>query len=190
MTKMSLTLANKITFGRILAVPFFITVILYYSPQNDYLRFIALGIFILAGIGDVLDGYVARARNQKTEIGAILDPLADKILLTSAFLCLYVVGHQFAVMNFPVWLVVVVISRDVMLIVGSILIFIFQGKLGTKVSVWGKATTFLQALCVIGLLLQWEWTVGFWYAAFMITVISGLDYFRRGFVFLNSPGRI
>ncbi|MEK7097356.1 MAG: CDP-alcohol phosphatidyltransferase family protein, partial [Patescibacteria group bacterium] len=69
---MPLTLANKITIARILAVLFFITVILYYSPQDDYLRYVALGIFLFAVISDVIDGYIARAHDQKTQIGAIL----------------------------------------------------------------------------------------------------------------------
>ncbi len=184
---MSLTLANKITIGRILAVPFFITALLSYSADQDYLRYVALGVFLFAVISDVVDGYIARVHDQKTQIGAILDPLADKILLISAFVCLYAVGHELPGIYFPIWLVVAVISRDVMLVVGSVLVFMFHGKLGISVSVWGKAATFFQAACVIGLLLQWPWTSILWYAAFIFTVVSGLDYFWRGFNLLNSP---
>ncbi len=183
---MSLTLANKITIARILAVPFFITAVLSYSSDQDYLRYIALGVFLFAVTSDIADGYIARNYDQKTQIGAIIDPLADKILLISAFICLYTVGHEFAGIRFPVWLVVAVISRDVMLVVGCVLIFMFHGKLGINVSVWGKATTFFQGVCVVGLLLQWSWTAIFWYAAFGLTVVSGLDYFWRGFNLLNS----
>lgn len=184
---MSLTLANKITIVRILAVPFFITALLYYTPQNDYLRWVALGIFMFAVFSDALDGYIARTCNQKTDVGAILDPLADKILLVSAFVCLFQEGQKFPVLNFPAWFIVAVISRDVMLVVGAVLIFMFHGKIGIGVSFWGKATTFLQVVSVIGLLLQWPWTKIFWYAAFALTVISGLDYFRKGLIYLNSP---
>ncbi len=84
---MSLTFANKITICRILAVPFFIATVLYYSPQRDHLRYAALGIFLFAVISDVIDGYIARTRHQKTRAGAILDPLADKLLLISATGC-------------------------------------------------------------------------------------------------------
>ncbi len=183
---MSLTLANKITIARILAVPFFITAVLYYSPVQDYLRHVALVVFLFAVISDVVDGYIARTYDQKTKVGAIIDPLADKILLISAFICLYTVGHQLPVMYFPIWLVVAVLSRDFMLVAGSILIFMFHGKFGITVSIWGKATTFFQGVCVVGLLLQWSWTSLFWYVAFALTVISGLDYFWRGFNLLNS----
>ncbi len=183
---MSLTLANKITIARILAVPFFITAVLYYSPAQDYFRYVALGVFLFAVISDIVDGYIARTYHQKTQVGAIIDPLADKILLISAFICLYTVGHQLPVMYFPIWLVVAVLSRDFMLVAGCLLIFMFHGKLGISVSVWGKATTFFQGVCVVGLLLQWPWTSVFWYAAFILTVISGLDYFWRGFNLLNT----
>ena len=71
---MPLTLANKLTIGRILAVPFFIATVVYYTPERDYLRYVALGIFCLAILTDVIDGYVARTQNQKTVAGAILDP--------------------------------------------------------------------------------------------------------------------
>src|SRR3989338_5889283 len=93
---MSLTFANKITICRILAVPFLIATLMYYSLERDYLRFVALGLFLFAVISDVIDGYIARTRNQKTIAGAILDPLADKILLISAFICLSMIGEYFA----------------------------------------------------------------------------------------------
>src|SRR3989338_2065947 len=112
---MGLTFANKITIVRIVAVPFFIATVLYYSPEENYLRYVALGIFLFAVISDVIDGYIARTRDQKTRAGAILDPLADKLLLISAFICLYKIGIQLGEIHFPVWFVVAVISRDVIL---------------------------------------------------------------------------
>ena len=72
---MALTAANKITIARILAVPFFVTAVLSYSPQADYLRYVALGIYLFAAISDVVDGYIARTRGQATAVGAILDSL-------------------------------------------------------------------------------------------------------------------
>lgn len=181
---MSLTLANKITIVRILAVPFFIAVVLYYSPANDYLRYVALFIFLFAVISDVIDGYIARRYHQKTRVGAIIDPLADKILLISAFICIYAVGHELKI-EFPIWLIVAVLSRDFFLVVGYVLVFMFHGKFEIRVSAWGKATTFFQGVCVVGVLLQWSWTAVFWYVTFALTVISGLDYFWRGFNLLN-----
>ena len=88
--KMALTFANKVTVGRILIVPFFIATVMYISPLHEYFRWVALGLFLVAVISDIIDGYIARTRGQKTKAGAILDPLADKILLISAFICLYI----------------------------------------------------------------------------------------------------
>src|SRR3990167_1906280 len=115
---MGLSFANKVTICRILAVPIFILV-LAYSPQRQYFREIAIGVFLLAVISDVVDGYIARRWYQKTTAGAILDPLADKLLLISAFVCLYTLGKTFGGVQFPLWLVLIVISRDVILLVGA-----------------------------------------------------------------------
>src|SRR3990167_6283888 len=99
---LTLTFANKITIARILAVPFFISTVLYYHPARDHLRYAALGIFLFAVISDVIDGYVARTRNQRTRAGAILDPIADKLLLMSAFICLFKVGTMFKIIQLPI----------------------------------------------------------------------------------------
>lgn len=184
---MALTFANKVTIGRILVVPFFIGVILYYSPQRGHLRYAALGIFLLAVITDVIDGYIARTRHQKTRAGAILDPLADKMLLMSAFICLYKVGVFFEAVHFPVWLVVAVISRDAILLLGAMIIFLVHGKLTIVPTRWGKASTFFQILSIMGMLLQWPHSYFIWYATIILTVISGVGYIRSGIKILNAP---
>jgi len=153
---MPLTLANRLTVGRLLMVPFFIVTILYYSPEKDYLRFIALGIFLVAVVLDILDGYVARKFDQETKAGAILDPLADKILLISAYICIYKISVLFDTIRFPIWLVVAVISRDIILILGCTVIRLFNGDVSINPTIWGKMTVFFQVLAVIGILLQWQ----------------------------------
>ena len=183
---MTLTCANKITIFRILVVPFFIGTVLYYSPEKDYRRFIALGIFLIAVISDVIDGYIARTQHQKTEVGAILDPLADKLLLMSAFICLYKISVFFHLVRFPIWLVVAVMSRDVMLLLGAMVIQMIRGKLTLEPTVWGKATTFFEILCVIGFLMQWPLSEVFWGPAFILIIISAVDYIFKGINILNE----
>ena len=183
---MALTFANKITICRILAVPFFISTLLYYSPQRDYLRFAALGIFLFAVVSDIIDGYIARTRHQKTKAGAILDPLADKVLLISAFICLYKINDYFAVVQIPTWLAVAVISRDVILVVGAMIIQLVQGDLFIEPTRWGKVTTFFQISSVIGVLLQWPFSPIVWYVTLILTIISGVDYIRTGIRILNN----
>lgn len=186
---MSLTLANKITVVRILLVPVFISTVLYYTPGRDHLRYAALGVFLFAVLSDIIDGYVARHWKQQTRAGALLDPLADKCLLISAFICLYKVGVAFPVTRFPVWLVVTVISRDVILLVGSALIYMLHRGLVIEATRWGKASTGGQVVAVICMLMQWP-VDPLWYMVLCLAVISGIDYIRRGIKVINQgPGQ-
>ena len=185
---MALTLANKVTVGRILIVPFFIATVLYYCPEREFLRLVALGLFLTAVISDVIDGYIARTRHQKTKAGAILDPLADKLLLMSAFLCLYQVGNYFPTIRFPMWLVVALISRDVILLLGAMIIQLISGRLQVVPNRWGKATAFFQIICVLGILLQIQWSSMVWGATLFVTTISGIVYIKEGIKILNASG--
>ena len=183
---MPLTFANKVTFGRILIVPFFIATVLYYSPLREPLRYVALAVFLLAVVSDVIDGYIARTRRQKTKAGSMLDPLADKLLLISAFICLTIKSEAFGAVQFPLWLVVAVISRDVILLLGSMIIHLVAGELAIAPTRWGKATTFFQVFCIVGILLQWELSIAIWYGTAVLTVISGWGYIRAGIKILND----
>jgi len=183
---MKLTFANRITVARILIVPFFISTVLYYTPDQDHLRFVALAMFMVAMITDVIDGYIARSRFEKTRAGAILDPLADKVLLISAFVCLYKVSALFETVQFPMWLVVSVISRDVILILGITIIYGVQGNLVIEPTRWGKATTFFESLCIFGILLQVAVSSYLWHVTLILVVISGIDYIRKGIKLLNN----
>ncbi len=184
---MALTFANKITVCRIVAVPFFIATVLYYTPRNDYLRLVALGIFLFAVISDAVDGYVARHYRQRTKAGAVLDPVADKLLLISAFICLYKVGGAIGGgVHFPIWLVVGVISRDVILLAGAAIIRIFHGDFEVEPTLWGKAATFFQILAVLGILLRWPFISAVWLPMILLTALSGVDYIRKGIKIINN----
>ena len=183
---MSLTFANKITLCRILAVPFFIATILYYSPERDFLRYIALGIFLFAVISDAVDGYIARTRHQKTQAGAILDPLADKLLLMSAFICLYKIGGDFASVRFPLWLIVAMISRDAILLIGALLIYVICGNLTIEATFLGKASTFFQVCTILGMLLQIPSSTMLWDFTVIFAALSIVDYIRKGIKGMND----
>lgn len=184
---MVLNFANKITIFRILAVPFFIASVLYYNSQRDVLRFISLGIFLLAIASDAIDGYIARTQKQETQAGSILDPLADKLLIISAFICLYTIEGLPLGIRFPLWVVLVVISRDVIILIGSMLIYIMHGNMEILPTKWGKATTFFQMLSVVGILLQWSFSFVIWYLTVIFTAISGFGYIRKGVRVLSVP---
>jgi cardiolipin synthase (CMP-forming) len=185
---MGLTLANKVTIGRIVIVPLFVTTVLYYSPTKDYLRYWALFFFAVAVISDVIDGYIARRYYQKTKAGAILDPLADKLLLVSAFTSLHIVGDYLPELRFPVWFVVVMISRDTILLLGALIIQLITGRLHMEANMWGKMAAFFQTLCILGMFLQWPASEYLWPVTVVFTIISGLLYIREGIKVINDSG--
>lgn len=171
--------ANKISVFRILIVPFFIASLIYYSPEKDYLRLIALFIFILAVISDAVDGYVARKSKQTSKAGVVLDPLGDKLLLMSAFICLSII-KEFP-LRFPLWVTLVVISRDAIILLGTAVIFIVKQNIDIYPSKWGKLSTTFQMLSVIAVLMQAGFASIVWRLACFFTVISGIYYIRKGF---------
>lgn len=184
-----MSFANKITIFRILSVPFFITSLIYYTPQKDYLRIIALSIFILAILSDVIDGYIARSRNQKTQAGAILDPLADKMLLITAFILLYIISNKYFEMKLPLWIVLIVIFRDAILLTGGGIIILANQENKISATWWGKISTFFQMMTILFLLFQSNLSPYLWNTAIIFTIISGIDYLRKGIGMFNTPAQ-
>jgi len=180
-----MNIANKISTFRILTVPFFIACLLYYSPEKDYLRLVALSIFMLAVISDAVDGYIARKNKQHSAAGLILDPLGDKVLLISAFIFLYLTDTG---IKFPLWVSLIVVSRDAIILLGIIAIFIVRQNLNMHPTVWGKLTTFFQMTSVISVLTRWQFSCILWSIAIFFTLISGVDYIRKGFAILYGTG--
>jgi cardiolipin synthase len=170
-----LTVANFLTILRLILIPVFVTT-LYYQ------RFVlALGIFLGAAITDGLDGLVARILNQKTQLGAILDPMADKLLLVTAFIILSL--PQFPITPpIPFWLTATVISRDVFIVLGALVINISTGFSKFHPSVPGKINTFVQIIMIVIFLvvnafdLHPQFLSITYYATLIMAVFSGLHY--------------
>lgn len=179
-----MNIANKISTFRILSVPFFIACLLYYSPERESLRFFALGIFVLAVISDAIDGYIARKAQQHSQAGLVLDPLGDKLLLMSAFIVLSQI--KTLPLRFPLWVTFIVISRDTIILLGAVVIYIVKQKIDVHPTRWGKLTTTFQMSSVIVVLLQWTFSYIIWTAAVFFSVISGADYVKRGFKILYA----
>jgi len=187
-----MTLANKITLLRILLIPVFIWITLDYvrdyrhGVENDWERALACVIFAVAVLSDGVDGYIARRYHQKTELGAFLDPLADKALLISALVLLSRDnGDAFA--QLPLWFPVLVISRDSILIVGAVLIHLHTGKVAPRPRVVGKCATFFQMITLGWVLLKvpqpsYHWPL--WLAG-AFTLVSGAWYIYDGIKQLN-----
>lgn len=179
-----MNIANKISTFRILSVPFFIAALIYYSPQKDYLRIVAIAIFILGVISDAVDGHIARKSKQQSKAGLILDPLGDKLLLMGAFTFLSPVSSL--PLHFPLWVTLIIISRDAIILLGALIIYLMKQNIEVHPTRWGKLTTFAQMLSVILLLLQFKFTYIFWCLAVLFTIISGFDYIKRGFKILYA----
>jgi len=175
-----LTVANLITLLRVVLIPFFLVALLY----QDYK--IAFFIFLCAGISDALDGFIARFFKQKTQLGAIMDPIADKLMLATAFISLAVPqkGEAYII---PIWVAVLVLSRDVVIIIFVIIQFLFfDAEIKHFMpSIWGKITTTLQISYAVGVLffnafsLPIEVINYLMWLVVAFTLISGFHYLWR-----------
>jgi len=148
-----MTFANWLTVGRILLIPIFVICLAYYTPGNEFYRFAAFWIFITASVTDALDGFIARKFNQKTELGALLDPLADKLLLVSGFVAISL--SSTFVLKPPVWIVIVIFSREIIITLALIIVnLIGAGKnVSFMPNYLGKVTTVFQMATLASLLL-------------------------------------
>lgn len=173
-------LANWLTVLRILMIPVFVTLLVYRHPGW------ALAVFALAAFTDLLDGWVARRRGMASRLGAFLDPTADKLLLTASFVTLTYLK------TLPFWITAVVLSRDIILIVGALVIHMVGVRINPQPTRIGKLATFFQVLTVLSGLLSRDFhvmlaapTLFIWLAA-VFTVASGCQYLVRGMRFLNA----
>jgi cardiolipin synthase (CMP-forming) len=183
----AVTLANKITIGRMLFIPVFILLVLYFErsfdrgESNIALRWMATGIFLAIFLLDALDGYVARKRKEISRLGTLLDPLTDKAMLLSALVLLSLPSTAFA-FSLPVWFFVLVISRDVILVGGALIIQSLAGKVAVRPRIAGKLTTFFQAMVILWVLLglPQRFFMGVVGVAAPLTFISGVHYVFDG----------
>jgi cardiolipin synthase len=175
-----MNLANRITILRIILIPFFIAAIAY--SRMD----IALVCFALAVISDGVDGFIARTMNQKTQLGTILDPMADKLLLMSAFICLAVVRSIPDALRLPPYVPIIVISRDAFIVLGSIVVFFIKGDVEIRPSMAGKVTTFFQMMTIASVLVRFKYSYVVWNIAVLLTIASGIGYLLQGSRMLNG----
>jgi cardiolipin synthase len=180
----SLTIPNLITLIRILLTPLFIIFLI----QGRYRQ--ALMVFVLAGVSDLADGLIARWWHQKSRLGSYLDPLADKVLMSASFVTLSI-SHLI-----PSWLTVVVISRDIILGLGALILKLTDYPLEVKPSLAGKWTTTLQLLTVGFVLLGKGklWILppavmtGLFYLTGGLTALTGIHYAYRGLKLVSQNG--
>ncbi|MEO8426582.1 MAG: CDP-diacylglycerol--glycerol-3-phosphate 3-phosphatidyltransferase [Verrucomicrobiota bacterium] len=182
-----MTTANKITIFRILLVPFFIVQMIYYEKSGDeFNRLLALVSFAVAAMSDGLDGYIARRYHQRSELGAVLDPLADKLLLVSGIILLSVKNPH--LQQIPVWMTGTVVGRDLIILIGLSVIHYTVGKITVRPRLIGKIATVLQMVVVLWLLMKWnaKYAQAWIISASLCTGLSGILYVLDGVRQLNA----
>ena len=170
----SLNLPNTLTITRIVLIPLFVTAIVY--GRYDY----ALYLFAVAALTDMLDGFVARLKKQKTVLGTFLDPLADKFLLVTSFILFAIYGL------IPTWLTITIISRDIIIITGWVVLYLITHNAKVEPTITGKAAIMLQLILICYILLEMNIPslpkadrILIRSTAFF-TIVSGLHYIYRG----------
>jgi cardiolipin synthase (CMP-forming) len=186
-----LTVPNLLTLLRMALIPVFAS-LLYYGYSA-----LALGVFLAAGLSDGLDGFIARRFKQESELGTIIDPIADKLLMTTAFIILTMPNVMQPARHLPVpfWVTAAVIGRDVLIVTVAGAINIMTGFRGFKPSWLGKASTFVQVVAVGLILLSPVAGLSFYLPTVYTTVaffavISGIHYiFHVARLMKEDPGQ-
>jgi CDP-diacylglycerol--glycerol-3-phosphate 3-phosphatidyltransferase len=166
-------LPNSLTFLRMVLAPFFMWAILI----SDYTA--ALIIIIIASLSDFLDGFIARKLNMQTEIGRILDPIADKVLICFSVVTLLI---KF---NFPLWVGIIIVSRDVILLLGGMIFFYYKKQSNLAPNIFGKISTFVQMVTIVVYIIAS--LIGYYslwidlllYLTVIMTLLSGIIYLFR-----------
>ena len=172
-------LANSISIFRLILIPVFIGLIVSYEPGQEWVRYLAFAVFFTAAVSDFVDGYVARRFNQSTKLGAVLDPLADKLLINLSFVFLAVTPNFET--DVPRWIPVIILSRDIIIAVGSYLLNKYRGPLRPRPRFLGKAATIAHSVGVAWIVLNLPYGFQILMVMVAISVASLVDYLFYGY---------
>ena len=177
-----MNLPNKLTTLPVIMIPFFVFFLLWQNGENRTFRMIALALFIIASLTDLLDGKIARKYNLVTNFGKFMDPLADKLLVCSALICLIELNAL------PAWMVIVIISRE--FIISGFRLIASDNGVVIAASYWGKFKTTFQMVSVVLLILDipalaFVTTICVW-IALLLTIVSLVDYIYKNHKILTE----
>ena len=177
-----MNLPNKLTTLRVIMIPFFVFFLLWQNGENYTFRMIALALFIIASLTDLLDGKIARKYNLVTNFGKFMDPLADKLLVCSALICLIELNAL------PAWMVIIIISRE--FIISGFRLLASDNGVVIAASYWGKFKTTFQMVSVVLLILDipalaFVTTICVW-IALVLTIVSLVDYIYKNHKILTE----
>ncbi len=177
-----MNLPNKLTVLRVIMIPFFVVTLMLDGGMNQTYRYIAAAIFVIASFTDFLDGNIARKYGLVTNFGKFMDPLADKLLVCSALICLIELGQL------PAWMVLIIISRE--FIISGFRLVASDNGVVIAASYWGKWKTVFQMISVVLLIINIEvlsmvTNIAVW-IALALTVISLVDYIVKNINILTE----
>ena len=179
-----MNLPNKLTVMRVILIPFFVAALLYDNGSSQTMRVVANVIFIVASLTDLFDGKIARKYNLVTNFGKFMDPLADKLLVCSALICLIQLGQL------PAWIVIIIISRE--FIISGFRLVAADNGIVIAASYWGKFKTTFQMIAVILMIFNIPAlatvTMIMLVIAVVLTVISLVDYVAKNVEVLTKGG--
>ena len=179
-----MNLPNKLTVMRVILIPFFGAALLYDNGSSQTMRIVANVIFIVASLTDLFDGKIARKYNLVTNFGKFMDPLADKLLVCSALICLIQLGQL------PAWVVIIIISRE--FIISGFRLVAADNGIVIAASYWGKFKTTFQMIAVILMIFNIPAlatvTMIMLVIAVVLTVISLVDYVAKNIEVLTKGG--
>lgn len=191
--------ANRVTIARLLLIaPFVICLLNLNDPGHGYLRYVAIGIFTIMALSDFVDGYLARRFHDESPLGAFLDPLADKLLITLAVIILAVNGvsddgSPAHVLKLPNYVAVAAIGKDLLVSIGFAVVYLSTGKVFIQVSRIGKWCTGIELIMLLAMLLWmhlpgplYHIIRGLWYAVVFIAAVTTIDYIRIGSRFISE----
>ena len=201
----SLNWPNRISIIRLLLIPPFVVLMLNHQEWGDGARLVAMAIFVVMGVSDFIDGQLARRLNERTRLGAILDPLADKTLIITSVILLAHPATAVRDARLSNWIVVAVIGKDLWVILGFLVLYLATDRFVVRPSIAGKASTFAQLVMVALVLLSPEinavgarvgaaslgtgLAVGTSYAVVAACVVAVISYSRMGLAFVIEKGR-
>ena len=177
-----MNLPNFLSLVRIALVPIFF-ILLIQPAHFSSARWWALGVYSAASLTDALDGYLARLKNQVTDFGEWIDPLADKLLILSGILAIYITEQPVYVP--PHWIAALIVFREMVFTGGLVTFTILKKKMPASPNLVGKATTVLQIIFILGCLCGLPESVYAGWTAALFTLVSGIVYTWRGSLFLS-----
>ena len=178
---------NRITIGRIILVGPLVICLLNLDAAVPHVRRLTLALLVIMALSDALDGYLARRLSEESALGRFLDPVADKLLISCAVIILAIESIGVPGFTLPNWVPVIALGKDVLVVLGCLLVYLVTGEFFIEPRAWGKACTLVQLVMLVAVLVGPDLPAtlqrivpALWWAASGLAVVATMDYLRVG----------